>query len=138
LSSAIRAFLLAAILAAIIASAGLAIYSTVSSPNAVWTLSDAKTFALVLVYCLAISVIAIAFVAVPATALLSRFRLERSWVYPLLGLATAVLIASLLEDRPTDLLRSSELIATIALGFAGLVAGAVWWSLFRAKYASEK
>jgi hypothetical protein len=138
LSQAIRAFSLAAFLAAVAGTLVLAIYSAAAAPLANWTASNLKIFGLVFVYCLTISIIALVLVAVPATLLLSRLSLERSWVYPLLGFGTAIVVLLLFADRPSDLIRSPDLIAALGLGISGALAGAVWWSLFRVRHAEGK
>jgi hypothetical protein len=83
-----------------------------------------------------VAALALGFVAAPLTIVLSRFKLERPWTYPLFGMLAGTVLSAAANWLTSHSGYSAgdstaQIIEIVAGAFAGLAGGWVWWLMYR-------
>jgi tetrahydromethanopterin S-methyltransferase subunit E len=134
---AIKAFLLAVLIAAVVATFAAYIHALASSwieegtPPSISAL-DLRLLVAVFLSFIVFSFLSLALFCVPLTVVLSRFQLERPWTYPLLGCLVGFVVA-VIFSTPIGEPYNSEIFRfqLVAGALPGSVAGFVWWRSYR-------
>jgi hypothetical protein len=143
LNRAIKAFLLAVLTAAVVGTVDALAFGLVhiwanGGSRLTFTASDFSIWAQLFVYLAVFATFSMVFLVVPLTAVLSRFRIERAWTYPFLGLAVGLAVAHVFGTPTGESYSYEILLFLLVIGaLPGCMAGAVWWKLFRRSKASS-